>query len=504
MKVSEAVKLMSKSYLNRIVDSFAKDFSKQNESQARETIIKNVTELADTERIETLLRTYDAIYDQQILRSYLLEAFLEQPDYRATEDDLISMVQKREQRILQEIKSDDCFQYSDKNALEILKTVLKVAIEDSHLSGDELRLIYHLRKKLQLSRREQFMLLAQLNYYPKSNNNLHSPSDFNSALLDLQKLGVVFYCNQYNSGACYVIPEELVPGVKSAIGFQLSTAAYKILLQKLHGGQLQHILEAHGVKKSGVKHELIERVIAADIPPSDGLDTLSDQELYELCRTLPGANVSGIKEEKISRVIDYFDELVVKELPEDTDPGELYYDYLVELANRDRKNLLANNVISKDKEMDRSFELGTQYLLTQKLGCELEEIGGTNKPDGCIPFGKDERLMWDNKSKEKEYNFPQSHLRQFKGYIRDSVKRVNCFLVIVPEIGDGADKNTYRLKVDSDSDTDVALIRAEDLKWVAENWHRYAQNGAFNLEVFNITGILNRETLIDRMELFLK
>lgn len=61
MKVSEAVKLMSKSYLNRIVDSFAKDFSKQNESQARETIIKNVTELADTERIETLLQTYDAI-----------------------------------------------------------------------------------------------------------------------------------------------------------------------------------------------------------------------------------------------------------------------------------------------------------------------------------------------------------------------------------------------------------------------------------------------------------
>lgn len=31
MKVSEAIKFMSKIYLNRVVDSFTKDFSRQSE-----------------------------------------------------------------------------------------------------------------------------------------------------------------------------------------------------------------------------------------------------------------------------------------------------------------------------------------------------------------------------------------------------------------------------------------------------------------------------------------
>jgi len=504
MKIAEAVKLMSKSYLNRIVDSFAKDFSKQSESQARETITKNVKELADTERISTLLRTYDTIYHQQILRRYILESLLEQPEYEAKEDEIIATVQEREKDVLKEAESEECFQFADERSLATLKTVLEVAIQDTQLSGDELRLIRHLREKLSLNRKDQFLLLAQLNHYPKVNGDLHSPSDFNSALLDLQKLGVVFYCNKHDEGAKFVIPEELVPGVKSAIGFELSEAAFGLLLEKLTNTQLREILGAHGVKKGGTKQELITRVQSAEIQPSEGLELLSDHELYTLCKNLPGANVGGTKNEKIQRVIKYFDELVVKDTPIEPDPGERYYDYFVELANRDRKNLLANNVIRKDREMERAFELGTQYLFTEKFGLNLVELSGSDHPDGCILFQKNELFMWDNKSKEKEYTFPQSHVRQFKSYIRESVKRVNCFLVIVPEIADGAEKNAYRLKVESESDTDVSLIRAEDLKWIAENWCEYASNDDFNLEIFNITGILMRDDLVNRMELFLQ
>jgi hypothetical protein len=113
--------------------------------------------------------------------------------------------------------------------------------------------------------------------------------------------------------------------------------------------------------------------------------------------------------------------------------------------------------------------------------------------------------MWDNKSKESVYAFPPSHMKQFKRYIRDSQDRVSCFLVIVPEIGEEAAENAARLKVESGSDTDVALITAADLVWVAEQWSTQASGSGrtFNVDVFNMTGILSRSVLEQRMKLFL-
>lgn len=502
MKVSEAIKFMSKINLNRIVDSFTKDFSKQSESQARDTIIKNLKELADFSRIKNLLNIYNEKYHQQILQINILESLLNSPDHMAEEEELYKSVIKTEKQILKEAASDDCFQYTDSRSLDILKTVLEVAIEDRVLSSDELRLIKNLRNKLKLSENEQFLLLAQLNHYPQANNKLHDRSDFSTAILKLQKRGVVFYCNKFPEGPKYVIPEELISGVKAALGFELRKKAYKKLLDKLNINQLKMILENEKVKTGGNKQDLIGRVIDVDINPSDALSTLPSKDLYTLCKRLPGAHISGTKQDRIDRIINYFSELIVKKVSDEGDPREIYYEYLTELASRDRRNLLANNVIRKDKDMDNAFEEGTRYLFEEKLGLKLEKLPGTNNPDGSIAFGKYERFMWDNKSKENVYVFPQSHLRQFKSYIRDSKKRVSCFLIIVPGLGENIEENAYKLKVESQSDTDVAIITAEDLKWVAENWRKHSTKDKFNLEVFNMTGVLTRSLLSRRIHLF--
>jgi hypothetical protein len=94
-------------------------------------------------------------------------------------------------------------------------------------------------------------------------------------------------------------------------------------------------------------------------------------------------------------------------------------------------------------------------------------------------------------------------LRQFKRYIRDSAIRVACFLIIVPAIAPGAAHVAARLKIESGTDTDVALIAAEDLLWVAETWQSRGNGQTFNPEVFNITGVLDRAALEQRMRLFL-
>lgn len=230
--------------------------------------------------------------------------------------------------------------------------------------------------------------------------------------------------------------------------------------------------------------------------PSRVLGILSSQELRNLCAQLPGVAVSGTKAERIGRIVGYFANLISKEVSDEASPGERFYEYLPELARRDRENLLANRIIRKDIDIERGFEEATRFLFEQRLGCELMDMAGSEHPDGCVRFGgrrKDAVLMWDNKSTENAYSFPPSHLRQFKRYIRDSADPVECFLVVVADPDGSAMERVWQLAAQCDAN--VAVVSAEDLGWVAEEWQSRSPDGRFDLEVFNMTGILTRPIL---------
>ena len=61
-------------------------------------------------------------------------------------------------------------------------------------------------------------------------------------------------------------------------------------------------------------------------------------------------------------------------------PGEPFYKYLPELARRDRENLLANQIITKDSDIERGFEAATRFLFESRLGAKLMEMGAMNTP----------------------------------------------------------------------------------------------------------------------------
>ena len=86
MKVADAIKQMSKLPLQRIVDSFTKDFPKPDEDQAWDIILRNVEELTDEKRIATVLQ-FDGPFKDQIRQILMLEAFVNRPDWSASEQD---------------------------------------------------------------------------------------------------------------------------------------------------------------------------------------------------------------------------------------------------------------------------------------------------------------------------------------------------------------------------------------------------------------------------------
>jgi hypothetical protein len=505
MRIEEAVECMSKINLHRILDGYTKDTLKPDEATSRKRLVSDREILSDPENIKKRMHIAGTSFEAKAVAYFLLEALLAAEQNRLDEQTIISYIIDYEKKIIEEAARPEVFKYKNAEAVNTYKTVLEVALEDDLISDDEKRLLDRLRRYVGLSFYDHHLIQATLCKFPKVGNEIHTEKEIKSGLVDLQRRGVVFYCNQCPGGPAYIIPEEIAPGIKAVIGIELSNDAYNLLLDRLSGDALKLILDANKLPVSGKKEEKIERLKMANIQPSGALNTLSNEDLYELCKKLPGVNISGSKATRIDNIINHFDKLRIVVCDEAVDKREKFYEYYVELATRDRENLLSNKVISKDKDMDSAFEEATRYLFEKKLGLTLEPMPGSEHADGILRFPKSNELfMWDTKSKENNYDFPNDHFNQFRRYIHNSTERVSCFMVIAPLISDKAEENAYRLKAQSGSDTDLSLISAKDLKWVAENWQSFASSGKFHLDVFNFTGILDGTILRKRMKIFLK
>lgn len=223
--------------------------------------------------------------------------------------------------------------------------------------------------------------------------------------------------------------------------------------------------------------------------------------MSDILRNLEGAKVSGTKDAKVQNIIDYYENLSTPTSTDPTDDRARLYDFYEELASRDYKALRVNKIINKDIDIDKYFEEATRYLFEKKLGLDLMEMKGSKHADGKLKYSSKEVILWDNKSTERPYSFPEDHYNQFLGYIRSDEMRVTTFLIIVYDYTKEAIAQAQKLKAFSDQDTDVALIKAADLKYVAEEWKDYSdqKNPVFDLQVFDLTGELNRNLLISRM-----
>jgi hypothetical protein len=398
----------------------------------------------------------------RILFDAIVTSLLSSPDLRSSYEELFASVQAFEQSIIDESKCTKCLDLADQKAIDIYQAVLEVALEDGEITADERNLLERLRAKIKVSRHEHRLLEARLGRFPKAENELHSHEDLKDALKSLQFAGIVFYCNRLDDDSNIVLPEEIAPGVKKSIGFEMKAETQSLLHDALTNDQLRTALLSNGLPISGTKTERSERLIKAGCKPSEVLGSLMNSDLTTICKKLQGVTVSGSKQERIDRIIDYFASLLQKK-PEDTDdPRAIFYEYLEEFAARDNQNLYQMKLIKHDRDMERGFEEGTRYLFEAKLGQQLIEMPGSDHADGGVEFSSGELLLWDNKGKESVYTFPKSHLDQFRRYIRESVKRVNVFLVLVPELDPSARMQALKLKHLTDTDTDVALITASD------------------------------------------
>src|SRR5699024_6310833 len=210
---------------------------------------------------------------------------------------------------------------------------------------------------------------------------------------------------------------ELEKTVRYFRGGELKISAHKALLEHLTQGRLRAALEQHNRRVSGTKAELVERIQRFRLLPSQVLDTLTVADLNETMDGLVGIRKSGSKKEKIENIIDYFEASASPVTSDPTDDRAQYYDVFEEVASRDYDSLRRKDLITKDIEVERLFEAATRYLFEKKLEIPLLEMPGSTHADGRVKIDGKHVLLWDNKSTETPYSFPDEHVEQFLGYI---------------------------------------------------------------------------------------
>lgn len=429
-------------------------------------------------------------------------------------DDFISPCKVTEETVLNYeqsvIDESNNFDYKGMSKdFSLLKFLLDKAWErGNNITVDEKNLIDEVRKYLNITPREQNMLEAKASRYPTKGNILHTRSDIDNVRKVLQSSGLIFYVKNADNTPCDIIPEEIALNLRKYYDIEIKNYGYRQLLSHvIKITKKQYLIDIINKYNECPSTSIIDipknptvtflqDVILKTIKPSnliggftprDGLDAVV---LQKWCAEL-GLIVSGTKQTLINRILEYYDNLREIAVTSD-DEREIYYNVYHELACRDYSSLREKKIITKDLECEHYFEKATNYLFEIMLKNKPLDLIGCEHADGKLSFN-DKYILWDNKSKETDVNL-RDHILQFDGYIRNSDKPVAVFMVIAPSFTENSVKECVKYSLIND--TQILLITADELKEVAEMWHKLHPDEMFNLGYFKQNGRFDKSLLI--------
>ncbi len=464
-------------------------------------IKKDAAKLAERNRVQEAFNTPDPDFDRGQLKAIIFNILLQEETHSLDENRLSEKVMEFEKDLVKQSKSLDFLDQKKHDAdrwqsYETYRVVLEAAWKnDNTISPDEAHLLEVLRKHLNISLEEHWLISALLKRFPKEKCALHTPDEVNEARKELQREGVLWNYHDETGRKIDVIPLEIATIIRREIANQeLQRTNFRRLLHhdSILLPNLRTILQTRGMDRYGNKEELIERIVRSDINPSEVLGDLDRAKLVEMCGYV-GLRISGTKPELIERLIDFYDDLTFEERVT-RDGREDWYNNYELLALRSYAELRAKKLIVKDLEIEHQFEDATQFLFQKKLKVECDCSRKDSRADGRIPLENNLCILWDCKSVEGAVNL-QDHLEgQFDGYLRkerESGMEPLSFLVIAPSFTLQSIKLAHQYK--ARTNWDIALVTAEGLKHLADRWVATQPNKTFPIRLLNRTEVLDKE-----------
>ncbi len=491
--------------LKRVANAYVIDFRSLSKQELVEALIKTGPQYSHKENVEEALENC-LYHDNRNLRTItpilVKHILLNKDDFKLESKKLNDEIIKFEQLI---VKKSNEFVISKnhprKNELELFSFVLDTAWEsEDQISRDEKNLIVKIQKKLGISEDEYMVLESQLGKFPKKKNIIHNHEEIDGVKRELQRMGLLFKVRNDDGEDFDIIPNEIVGTLREIYDIEIKKQGYNKLLENKRLRSKDYLVDI--IERSGINvskylrmHELKD-IIVNNVKPSvllggfNSRDGLSSDIIYEWVKEL-GLGVSGTKETRIYKIIDYFDRYKEKVVVELDDERIQWFDNYELLAARSLEELRQRHVITKDLECEKKFEKATDYIFQVLLNNDPLDLIGSEHPDGILTFN-DKLIMWDNKSKETSVNL-KDHMAQFDRYIRSSEKNVASFLVIGPSFTDQSVEEAMKYQLLND--TVITLITAKELKDLAIKWNSKKGDETFPLGYFKQPGKFNSKLI---------
>jgi len=501
MKIADVLSELTIQPLRRFADAWDVSAIKSDKRDVFEQAIRGEVNRIDTEeavlqRLAAFEREVD--YVRRSNAEVVLRLILDEPGYViADECELIKRAVATDAAFLDYAQGNAATRHLDQRSIDIYQSVLEVAWENK-VSFDEYQLIERLRRKLRIARRDHRVMEIRV-----VRTSPIGPPEAEQALRDLTYHGLV--CRFKRGGQTQVVvPEEIALRLRSIYGISLQSSAYRNLAAKLPMAVLKEALqEANQPAVSLKKDFLIERLIDGDVPPATLLEHLDNDGLDELLSIFPGQKGLTMRAVKIKHLISHFDRSASKPEDQGDDPGKIYYANLVELASRQYDVLRARGVIKRDQNVDRAFERGVRYAFSKLLGHPPIEFSGVAHADGGVVGKKGRVVLWDCKSSLEPYALTDKKSAQFLLYVaKEDPNVVSPFLVFSCEFTSDSAARALALKARCRPGTEIALMTAADLKWLADKWNKEYPDKRLPLDVLAHTGLLKGGILELGLELF--
>lgn len=508
--VADIAPSMLKQAKIRVMGQFLESTRGLDDQLLTQRLIAAGGQITAPERVISQMDTIDANVDRRTLKDIILNVVLLQEEtYGLEESKLDAKVREYEQTVLDSAASSDFFDVKKHDPVRIqhcetYRVVLDAAWRNNDdVSFDEAALLAVLRERLGISAGDHRLIAASLGRFPRADGQLHTNDEIHDARKQLQREGVLWSYRDENNRNIDVIPAEVAECLRrSVVHLDLQRTNFRRLLEhdSIRVTELRDQLGKHGMDRGGNKAEMIERIVASDIRPSALLDDMDRARLSDMCRIV-GLKSSGTKQELIDRLIGFYDDLSFVER-ESQDEREEWYNNFELLAARAYSDLRAKKLIQKDLEIEHQFEKATDFLFETQLNLAIDNNRTVTKADGRILLPDNRVIIWDCKSCESPVNLQDYLESQFSGYLhREREKGFHplAVMVIGPSFSPQSVKLAHQYK--ARTNWDVALVEAAALKHLAEQWSSSSasRDQAFPIALFNRTEIID----VDRADFLL-
>lgn len=489
--------------LKRLANSYVIDYRKLSFEELKEAMIKTSPQYFNEDNVKKSVEKLLISNDQKIRTISILfikELLLNKDDFMENQRVIEEEILLYEQKMIDFANEYKETSFTDN--LKIYKSILEAAWEkDEDINSDEQNLINRIKSKLNISDEESILVEAKIGKYPTIGNKLHTKDEIDFVRRYLQSSGLMFTIRNSEGKDFDVIPEEIAQIYRKIFNLDLKRHSYDLLLSSKYVKSKQYLAEMLGKAginvsmhitltemQSLVKKHITAHQLLGGYSPLDGLDKNTLSDWYT---NLTNKKSYLTKNEYIDKIVSHYDN-IKQIIITSTDEREVLYNYYEELATRNTNVLRQQGIINKDIETERKFEQATNYLFEIILKNKPLMLVGTEHPDGILSFN-DKLIMWDNKSKETPVHL-LDHIKQFDRYIKQSEKTVAVFMVIGPDFTE--ESITEAAKYSLQNDTMILLIKASDLKNIAEMWKKKHSEEMFPLGYFKQNGMFNPQLVI--------